>query len=344
MRAGRIAVGVLLALALAACAAEPQVAREFLVFGTSAEITLRGDGDLEGAADAVQRLWSGHDADWHPWRESALTRLNAALAAGMPHETLPSVVALIDASRPLVADSGGLFDPAAGALFAAWGFHTGEWPARGAVDRAVIDAWPASRPRFDALRVEGLRVSAPAGALQLDFNAVAEGVAAREALALLRARGVRHALLDLGGDVAALGDAGGRAWRVALRDPRGGALGWVELGDGEGLFASGGYAKFRDDGGVRRPHVVDPRSGRPVEGSAASAVLSADLPRADAAATALMVAGRGGVAALAAGMRLGCVLLLTDDDELLLSEGMQQRITLLREPARRTVLPGPAGC
>ena len=344
MRARLTAGAAALALALAACGDARRETREFLVFGTTAELTLRGEGDLAAAGDAVQRLLAGRDADWHPWRESALTRLNAALAVGTTHETAPSVVALIDASRPLVAESGGLFDPAAGALFAAWGFHTSEWPSRAPVDQAFIEAWPASRPRFDMLDVAALRVSSRGAAMRLDFNAIAEGVAARDALALLRARGVRHGLLDLGGDVAALGDAGGRGWRVALRDPRGGALGWVELGDGEGLFASGAYAKYRDDGGLRRPHVVDPRSGRPVEGSAASAVLSTDLPRADAAATALMVAGRDGIAALAGGMRLGCVLLLTDDDELLLSEGMQRRLTLLREPARRRVLPGPAGC
>ncbi len=334
----------MVALALAACCDAPRLDREFVVFGTSAELTLRGDGDLATAADAVQRLLSRHEDDWHPWRESALTRLNAALAIGAAGDTVPSVRDLILVSRPLVADSGGLFDPSAGALYAAWGFHTDQWPARGSVDRALVDGWPRLRPRFDSLRVDGLRVSPPPEGLRLDFNAVAEGVAARDALALLRAKGVRHALLDLGGDVAALGDAGRRAWRIGLRDPRGGVLGWVELGDGEGLFASGAYAKYRDDGGARRPHVVDPRSGQPVMGSAASAVLASDLPRADAAATALMVAGRNGAAALATGMRLGCWLLLTDDGTLLVTEGMRARLRLLREPARRELLPGPARC
>lgn len=333
-----------LALALAGCGEPPRVEREFFVFGTTAELTLRGDGALAPAADDIERLFAARDDEWHPWRESALTRLNAALAAGVAHPTRPSIVDLIETSRPLVADSGGRFDPAAGALVAAWGFHTSEWPARAAVDAAATRRWPLTRPRFESLRVVGLQVEAGDRGLQLDFNAVAEGVAARDALALLRTRGVRHALLDLGGDVAALGDAGGRAWRVALRDPRGGVLGWVDLRDGEGLFASGSYAKFRDDPDRRRPHVVDPRSGQPVAGSAASAVLSADLPRADAGATALMVAGRDEAAAVAASMRLGCVLLLTDDDQLLLSEGLRARLQLLREPARRRVLPGGPDC
>ncbi|MCE3003851.1 MAG: FAD:protein FMN transferase [Xanthomonadaceae bacterium] len=341
---GRAAHAAILALALAGCGGPPPVEREFLVFGTTAELTLRGEGASAPAADDVERLFAARDAEWHPWRDSALTRLNAALAAGAPHQTLPSIVDLIETSRPLVADSGGRFDPAAGALVAAWGFHTSEWPARTPVDAAWVERWPRMRPHFASLRLAGLRIESADGGLRLDFNAVAEGVAARDALALLRTRGVRHALLDLGGDVAALGDAGGRPWRVALRDPRGGVLGWVALHDGEGLFASGSYAKFRDDPDRRRPHVVDPRSGQPVSGSAASAVLSADLPRADAGATALMVAGRDEAAALAASMRLGCVLLLTDDDELLLSEGLRARLHLLREPARRTLLPGGPAC
>jgi thiamine biosynthesis lipoprotein len=338
------AVALAGALALCACGGAPRIEREFLVFGTTAELSLRGDGDLAAAADAVERLLGGFDAEWHPWRDSALTRLNAALSAGTPAEAPPSILGLIEASRPLVAESGGRFDPAAGALFAAWGFHTSEWPARAAVDATWVEAWPRIRPRFGSLRIDGARVSAADRGIALDFNAIAEGVAAREALAMLRARGMRHALLDLGGDVAALGDAGGRAWRVALRDPRGGTLGWVALRDGEGLFASGSYAKFRDDGGARRPHVVDPRSGQPVAGSAASAVLSRDLPRADAAATALMVGGRDDVARLADDLRLGCVLLLTDDDELVLSAGMRARLTLLRRPAREVVLPGRPAC
>jgi thiamine biosynthesis lipoprotein len=342
----RAVLGACVLLALGACADEPELRRQVMVFGTLANLTLRGPtADALGpAADAVERGLAAHDRDWHPWRESDLTRLNAALARGEAYRPLPSVLDLVARARPLVAESEGSFDPAAGALFRAWGFHTGEWPSRVAVDRGVVDAWPRRRPRFENLRVEAGTLRSPDVLLQLDFNAIAEGVAGAQAMATLRARGVGSALLDLGGDVVALGDNAGRPWRVALRDAGGGVLGWVELGDGEALFASGSYAKFREDAGVRRAHVVDPRSGQPVDGSRASAVLLDDPVRADAGATALLVSGAGEFARRVSGMRLRCALLLTDDDVLHVTAGMERRLVLLREPARTQRHPGPASC
>jgi thiamine biosynthesis lipoprotein len=319
--------------------------REFLVFGSSAELNLRGaPSALANAADAVERVLAEYDRDWHPWRESALVELNRAIAAGKPHRTIDSIRMLIEASRPLVRSSAGLFDPAAGGLVRAWGFHSSEWPTTAAPDAHAIAAWRAAPPRFEDLRVDGLQVTASNRLLQLDFNAIAEGVAAGRVVRILREHGIDHALFDLGGDVIALGDAGGRPWRVALRDPRGDALGWVELADGEALFASGSYAKYREDAGRRRPHVLDPRSGEPVVGSAASAVLAIDPVLADAAATALMVGGAADFDTLLAAMQLRCALLLTDDDVLHISSALAQRLTLLRQPARVRVVAGPPRC
>jgi thiamine biosynthesis lipoprotein len=137
-------------------------------------------------------------------------------------------------------------------------------------------------------------------------------MAAREIAALLRAHGIRDALVALGGDVHALGALGARPWRVALRDPAGGALGVVELGDGESLYASGGYQRFREESGGRAPHVLDPRSGHPAEGASAAAVLALDPVLADAAATALLVAGPAEWRGVAARMGIACALLVDD--------------------------------
>lgn len=341
------AVAAAVLAAAVGCSGEsPRLEREFIVFGSSAELSLRGatQPSMEDAADAVERLLAEYDRDWHPWRDSALVELNRALAAGHTHRTIDSIHMLIEQSRPLVHSSGGLFDPAAGGLVRAWRFHSSDWPATAAPDERAIAAWRAAPPRFDDLHIDGLAVSASNNLLQLDFNAIAEGVAAAQASRMLRDLGIRHALFDLGGDVIAIGDAGGRAWRVALRDPGGDALGWVELADGEALFASGSYAKYREDDGRRRPHLLDPRSGVPVEGAAASAVLADDPVLADAAATALMVAGAAGFDATLTDMQLYCALLLTDDDVLHISRALERRLTLLRRPMQIRIVEGPQRC
>ena len=311
--------------------------REFVLFGSSAELTLRGDNQhqLAAAADQVERLLAAHHRDWHPWQESALTAVNRAIASGEPVLVPPTIARLLAQSRPLVEASSGMFDPGAGGLIALWGFHTSQWPAQGRVpDATTVLRLAATHPSLRDVVVDDsvLRSSNPK--VQLDFNAIAEGVAMEDAVRILREHGVGHALLDLGGDIGALGHADGHPWKVALRDPRGGVLGWVELADGEVLFASGNYSKFRDAGGIRRPHIVDPRTGNPVSGIAASVVLDDRPPRADAAATALMVANREQWLALALRMDLVCVAVLTDDDTLRMTHAMQQRLVLLRQPAR----------
>lgn len=339
----------LLAL-LAGCTPQPAPVREtLLVFGSPAEFDLRGeDPDAARAALAqIARRMAQREREWHPWQDSDLTRINAALAAGRSAQAPYSIVQAVQRSLPLVQASGGLFDPAIGGLVALWGFHRSEFPIREpAPGQAAVEAWLARRPRLTDLRLDGGRLSSDNPALQLDLNAIAEGLAQEEIAAILAAHGIENALIALGGDVLALGQADDRPWRVGIRDPRGGVLAVADLAGHEALFSSGGYQRYREsaDGG-RWPHLLDPRDGRPARASAATAVLDADPVRADAAATALFVAGPTGFAELTARMRLPCALLLDAQDRLWLTTAMAQRIRLLRQPrSQAPPLPRGTGC
>lgn len=315
----------------------PTLEREFLVFGSSAQLTLRGADRtrLDAAADAIERMAAAHHRQWHPWEDSSLSAINSAVARGEAAPIPASIERLIEQSMPLVADSRGMFDPGAGAMIARWGFHTSQWASPGPqVAPALTSHWAANRPSLLDVHISNHMLTAPSRELQLDFNAVAEGATMADAMGLLRQHRVPHGLLSFGGDVGALGDAGGRPWKVALRDPDGGVLGFVELADGEVLFASGSYSKYRESGGVRRPHIVDPRSGEPVSGTLASAVLDDRPLRADAAATALMVAGSAQWQALARDLDLACALIIGADNTLYMTPGMQRRLRLLRQPTR----------
>lgn len=340
------------ALAIAApwlpgCSAPAPIERaELLVFGSRAEISLRGldHARRHRVIAALSALFSQLEADWHPWRDSALVRFNAACASGRPAPLPASLLPLLRRSRELVDASDGLFDPGIGALVRLWGFHTSDYPlSTPPPDAEAIARWLDSAPRLRQLRAreDGLFECANP-ALQLDFNAIAEGAALTRAGALLDSLEAGNALLNLGGDVLALGDAGGRPWRVGVRDPAGGVLASLALRDRECLFSSGGYAKYREQDGRRWPHLLDPRTGRPVRHSRASAVLDRDCELADVAATALMVAGPGGFGRLVSRLGLSHALLLDADDVLHLTAPMQDRLELRRTPARVETYPPAA--
>jgi FAD:protein FMN transferase len=334
-RPARLAV---LALLLASCAPAPTTRTEQLhVFGSIAELQLR-DADPAAAqaalAEVSAELGRLH-REWHAWEQSDLTRVNAAFAAGRSVEAPPSLVALVERSQPLAEASDGLFDPAVGGLVAAWGFHTSVFPVVSpAPSPDKLEAWLRERPRIGDVVVDGRRLSTRNRRVQLDFGAIAEGMAAETTAAILRRHGVEHALVNLGGDVVAVGDGVAEPWRVGLRDPfGGGVLGGVELGDGESLFSTGNYNRFRaSPSGTRWAHILDPRTGYPARGAAAVVVLHSDPVRADAAATALYVAGPAGFETIARRLAIGCALMVTDENELLVSRAMAARVVLEREP------------
>lgn len=324
-------------LSLAACSprSSSQV-EEILVFGSLTRIEIRGaeDSQADAALAEVAELLNQREREWHAWEPSDLTRINAAFAAGEPAEAPPSVIDLVARARPLADASEGLLDPAIGGLVAAWGFHTSTFPVHSpAPSERTLAAWRADTPRLADVTVQGNRLSSRNPRVQLDFGAIAEGAAGVEVLRVLRRHGIRHALVNLGGDVVALGDGDGRPWQVGIRDPFGGVLGGVTLADGEGLFSTGNYNKFRESpSGARWGHILDPRTGHPARGAAAVVVLHPDPILADAGATALFVAGPAGFEAQARRLGLRCALMVTEENEMLVTAAMKARLTLVREP------------
>ncbi|MCX7033949.1 MAG: FAD:protein FMN transferase [Arenimonas sp.] len=323
--------------ALAACSRGPApVTEEIHVFGSTTQIEIRGaePAKARAAIAELSALLTRREGEWHAWMPSDVTRINAAFAAGQSAPAPASVIDLVERSKPLSEASDGLFDPAVGGLVAAWGFHTSTYPVlTPAPTEETLEQWRAQRPGIADVQVRGDRMQSSNPRVQLDFGAIAEGAAAESAMALLARHGIEHALVSLGGDVMALGDGDGQPWQVALRDPFGGVLGGVALQDGEALFSTGNYSKFRDSpSGARWSHILDPRTGHPARGAAAVVVLHTDPLRADTGATALFVAGPAGFERLARRMGLACALMVTEENEMLVTAAMASRLELLRDP------------
>lgn len=315
----------------------------FVIFGGLTEVELRGTSAAAAARafGAIGEVLQRDQRAWHPWEMSDLMRLNAAIAQGQSYRASAELAGLLRAAQQAYVVSEGLFNAAIGGLIDLWGFHTSDFPiTTPPPPQSNIDATLATQPRMDQLTIaeDGTVVSSNA-TIQLDLNGLAEGYAAEQIAALLHEQGIADALINLGGDVLALGRAGERPWRVGIHSPQHGDLAGVELQGREALFSSGSYNKFRESDGRRWGHVLDPRSGQPARGVAAVSVIHADAVTADIASTTLMVAGPQDLVRIARRLGVACVVLVTDDGTIWMTPAMQRRLVFATPPLSVEVTP-----
>jgi thiamine biosynthesis lipoprotein len=268
--------------ALAGCERERVFQREGYVFGTRVDVALyTGDPGLADAAiAAVLREFDRLHNTYHAWEPSELSALNEALAHGQSHEVSPELAAMLLDAQFLSKIGGGLFDPAIGALVELWGFHTDAFePAL--PDPAALAAFKAAQPRISDLVVDGARVSSRNPAVKIDLGGYAKGYALDRAAAILLERGIRNALINVGGNILALGSKGGQPWRVGIQHPRRpGVMATLPLYDGEAIGTSGDYQRYFELDGVRYGHILDPRTFEPAQGTQALTVLITPRPHA----------------------------------------------------------------
>ncbi len=302
----RAATLLLVAALVPAGAGAATESARFRAMGTFVELTVRAQtaDQRRAALDAARAVIERLGRAWYAWDPgSELARINRALAAGEPARAGPQLHALLRRARRLACRSGRRFDPTVGGLVRLWGFDEPPPYASGAPDDAAIREWLAREVDARDLVLGEATVAAGNPHVQLELGGIAKGAIVDRALAAIRAQGVDHAMVNAGGDLGVIGRAQGRPWRAGIRLPRGGLLATVELAPGEVLFTSGDYARFREGPeGQRLGHVLDPRTGRPATGAVQASVIARSGPVADAAATALLIAGSDAWPRVAASM------------------------------------------
>ncbi|HEU4929069.1 MAG TPA: FAD:protein FMN transferase, partial [Candidatus Krumholzibacteria bacterium] len=170
-------------------------------------------------------------------------------------------------------------------------------PAPDEIARARESAGP-DKLHFDAAK-RTIRFAAPK--TQIDLGGIAKGYAVDRVTEGLARAGVRDALVDLSGNMSALGDAAGKSgWLVGIRDPSGQRphLGTIRL-NGDAVSTSGNYEQFVAADGKRYGHIIDPRTGWPAEGLTSVTVVSKSAMTCDAWDTGLFVLGGEKARALA---------------------------------------------
>jgi len=206
----------------------------------------------------VQRI----EAKYSRYRDDTITtRINRA-AGKEPVALDPDTAALLNYADQCHRLSGGLFDVTSGVLRRVWDFK--RKPPQ--IPDAAALAATVALVNWSSVEWNPKSIRLPRVGMEVDFGGIGKEYAADRAATICLEAGVRGGLVDLAGDVRALGpQEGGAPWRVGISHPRraGTVIAYVELAAGA-IATSGDYERFFEVDGKRYCHILDPRSGMPV--------------------------------------------------------------------------------
>jgi thiamine biosynthesis lipoprotein len=264
-------------LLLTSCGREPLYQSQSYVFGTLVDVSIYGESEPRARelAGHVLDEFQGLHNRLHAWQTgSELNQLNQAFAEGNnPVPVSAELAQIINNATALSVQSNGLFNPAIGGLIKTWGFQRDEFtPVK--IDEAAIAKLTKADPKMTDIVIYQNTAYSKNPAVKLDLGGYAKGYALDRAAAYLRGQGVKNALINIGGNIIALGKHGDKPWRVGIQHPRKpGPMATLDLPDGWAIGTSGDYQRYFELDGRRYCHIIDPRTGYPAQGTQAVTIL-----------------------------------------------------------------------
>lgn len=275
-------------------AARPPVKRTFLAMGTVGSLSLPAaeNARLDEACALLTGQLNELEARFSAFLpDSELSSLNRQPAA-IPLPVSAEMQAILNMAEMAFHNSGGAFDVTVGPLMALWGFRGNTLPEHAPADEDIAAVLDTVGWQHVVLSNDTVQLLRPG--LQLDLGALAKGYAVDCVCETLAEAGFTNALVNLGGNMRALGHAAaGRPWRIAVRHPMepDSSLGTLTLTDKQAVATSGGYERFVILDGQHFAHIMDARTGRPAQAMAGVTAVAASAMLADVLSTALFILG-----------------------------------------------------
>jgi len=265
---------------------------------------------------------------------SDVYRINNALGAQV--SVSAETIEVLEVAEEVFRRTNGAFDVTIGAVLRLWGFGTEARQVPTAEELlSAMNGVGFTNVEFSR-EEKWVRLKHPA--TRLDLGGVAKGYIVDRATEFIYSRGIRHAVVDAGGDVRITGGRpnsprwlGARKARVGVQDPvnRERLVAVVSVMDGA-VLTSGDYERYFVEDGIRYTHIIDPRTGSPVRGLSSVTIVTSKAAVADAIATAVMVLGKEAGLALIEDWEGVEALLITAEQEFIMSSGMAALTEVLR--------------
>ncbi len=324
----------ILILSITACSPASDTIHETrFMMGTLVEFTIHGAGQeqalsaIEAAGSEMQRiehLFTIYGEGSNPVK--AFNQSSPGIMQKLPTE----VATLLDSALEVEKRSGDAFSPTLGALNRLWGFSQAETPTKPPSDEKISTLSKAS---FACLQhgSEGY-FSRNSRFCELDFGAIAKGYAIERGMEILQLHGIKHAIINAGGDIKVIGTHGKRPWQIGIRHPRnsGKVITTIEAAGEISIVTSGDYERYYSYQGRRYHHILDPHSGMPAAKARSATVIAPNATLADAWSTALFVMGVKGLPLIE---KMGMSAILVDaNGDIHYSKNAESRLQLSRSP------------
>lgn len=287
----------------------------FTAYGDHAETAI---ADVKNKITELESLWSVTD------ESSEIYRLNHN--DGQWIVVSRDTAGVITFALDMAEKTDGALEPTIYPILAAWGFTTEE--NRVPTEEEITQLLKAIG--YNRVKTDGERVALEEG-MMLDLGAVGKGYAGDLAVEILKEHGITSALLDIGGNIQAVGSKpDGSKWRIGIRSPFGeGSFGVLEISD-MAVVTSGSYERyFVGEDGRRYGHIIDPATGYPVENGLMSVTIIAEEGKlCDALSTSLFVMGMDKAVDYWRANKGFEMILMTEDGNIYITEGIRKQFVL----------------
>lgn len=312
-------------------------------FGTLIDITLYDVNQQQAdvAFDTLQQLFDKNHMDWSPWTDGDLSQLNKQLSVQTEIVIPEHLIPIIKTSIKLSQLSKNNYNPAIGKLINLWQFHKYQDKDTRPPHHDDIQKLVNENPQMSNLSFNTKNQLVNTNpAVALNFGAFAKGYAITLGMNHLKDLGIRNAIINAGGDLSVMGKHGNRAWNIGIRHPRKNeTMASIEVSDNESVFTSGDYERSYIYQNKRYHHILNPETGYPTDDAQSVTVIHPDAGYADAAATALFVAGNKHWQDIAKSMGLRHVMLIDAAGDIHLTPAMKNRINFInKSPSSRIIV------
>ena len=260
-----IALCMLLIIPQTGCGAKEPVSKEFFCLDTVCTISVYGEGRSRAEKiieEAVNMCTEYENLLSRTVRGSDVDRINTA--GCKPVEVSSETLEVIRKGIEFGRMSEGNFDITIGAVSSLWDFDAGVVPDENELQEAIkpVD--------YKQIKIEGNTVSLDIEGAMLDLGGIAKGYIADRVTELLKENGVEQAIINLGGNIVTIGQKeDGMPWKIGIERPysdRTEIIGVLEVTD-ETVTTSGVYERAFEKGGKMYHHVLDPKTGYPMNTS-----------------------------------------------------------------------------